>query len=106
MGLDEMPDQRRDVVRSLTQRWQTNGKYIQPVEQILAEGARLNHGAQVAIGCGDEPDVDAVRRGRTDTLYLPLLDRAQQLGLHVQRQFADFVKEQRAAMCDLEASRA
>ena len=40
--------------------------------------------------------------GRADLADLLLLDRAQQLDLHLQRQVGDFVEEQRAAVGRLE----
>ena len=45
-----------------------------------------------------EPHVDLDRLARADRLDLALLDRAQQLDLRGQRQLADLVEEQRAAV--------
>ena len=43
------------------------------------------------------PHVDALRARVADRHDLALLEEAQQLGLHVDRQVADFVEEERAA---------
>jgi len=54
---------------------------------------------------------DAVRYGmfsrlqRSDALHFPVLQHAQQLGLHGGRQFADFVEEDRAAVGGFEEAR-
>jgi hypothetical protein len=40
--------------------------------------------------------VDSLRLGFADRHDFLLLEKAQQLGLHVERQIADFVEEQRA----------
>ena len=47
-------------------------------------------------------DVHALGLQRADALHLAVLERAQQLGLHRQRQLADLVEEQRAAVRRLE----
>lgn len=53
---------------------------------------------QLAIGCRDDADIDFDRLAAADCLNGTFLKRAQQLHLRGQRQFADFVQEQRAAM--------
>ncbi len=53
--------------------------------------------AQIAIRGRHHPDVHLARGGRAYALHLLILQDAQELGLRRQRQFADFVQEQRAA---------
>ena len=53
---------------------------------------------------GDDPHVDVLRLRRADPLERAFLQHAQQLGLQVERQIADLVEEQRAAVRELEAS--
>ena len=60
---------------------------------------------QVAVGRGDDAHVDLQRRRAADALEALLLERAQDLGLQRQRQVADLVEEQRAAMRQLELAR-
>ena len=50
------------------------------------------------MGRRDQPDVDLDRRARADRIDLAVLHGAQQLDLHVGRQVADLVEEQRAGM--------
>ena len=72
------------------------------IEQIAAETARRHLGAQIAVGRGDHPDVDPLGLERADPLHLAVFDRPQQFRLDAQRQFADLVEKQRAAVGMLE----
>ena len=54
------------------------------------------------VGRGDQADVDPDRLGAADAHELALLEHAQQLDLHLERQLADLVEEQRAAVGQLE----
>src|SRR5690606_27742515 len=70
---------------------------------ILAEPAGLDLFGQVAVGRADQTKVDG-RRATTHRLDLALLQRTQQLDLDLQRNLADLVEEQRAAIGLLEAT--
>src|SRR4029078_3005184 len=50
----------------------------------------------------DQADVDLDGLEAADALELALLDRAQELDLHLDRDLADLVEEQRAAVGELE----
>ena len=82
------------------------GKHRQAEVEILAEPPRRDRRAQLAVGRRDEPHVDLHQRGAADALEPLLLERAQDLGLQRQRQLANLVEEQRAAMRHLELARA
>ena len=70
--------------------------------RILARGdGRL----QIPVGRRDDADVDLQRARAADALERFLLERAKDLGLQRQRQIADLVEEQRAAMRQLELAR-
>ena len=56
--LHEVPGQRRDVGQPIPQGGELNGKHAQPVIQILAKPPGLDLRFQVAVGRGDDPDVD------------------------------------------------
>src|SRR3984957_8192584 len=62
--------------------------------------------AQLAIGCGDYPDVHLARLRPSHAQHLAVLEDSQHLGLEVRACFADLVEKQRAARGALEASRA
>ena len=70
---------------------------MEAVEQILAKLSAFDAVEQFAVGRGDDADVDFDRFAAADRLDRAFLQRAQQFHLCGQRQFADFVEEQRAA---------
>ena len=75
---------------------------VEAVVQVLAEAAGLHLGAQVLVRGADDAHVDRRLGHRADRPHRALLDHAQQLALHRQRQVADLVEEQRAALRGLE----
>ncbi len=87
-----------NVLGSLPQRRHGNRKHVQAIEQVLAEASRLHVGDQVAVGGRDDAHVDFHGLAPADRLDFALLQRAQQLDLRGERQFADLVEEQRAAV--------
>ncbi len=80
------------------QRRNGDRKDVEAVEQVLAEPAALDQFDQVLVGRRDQADVDLDRTAGADRVDLAVLQRAQQLHLRVQRQLADLVEEQRAAV--------
>ena len=64
----------------------------------------FHHPKEVAVRRGDEADVDLDRLRTADPLELLLLQDAQQLRLELERDLADLVEEQRAAVGHLEAA--
>ena len=93
-----MVEQQRDVLAPLAQGRQLDLDRVQPEQQVLAEAAFRRRAARRAVGRGDHPDVDRHRLVGADRDHLPLLERGQQLGLEVERQIADLVEEQGAAV--------
>ena len=75
---------------------------VEPVEEILAEPALLHHLPQIDVGRGDDADVDLDRLHAAEPHELALLNDAQQLGLRLERDVADFVEEDRAAVGEVE----
>ena len=69
------------------------GNDVQPVEQILLELAVGDQLPQVAVGGGDDADVDLLGALGAERLELALLQHAQQLGLQRRRHRADLVEE-------------
>ena len=81
-----------------------SGDDVEPVEEVLrGTGRALTVGLEVAVGRGDQPRT-STRTGlrAADALELALLQHAQQLRLQLERQLADLVEEQRAAVGQLE----
>jgi hypothetical protein len=70
---NEVVGERRDVLGSVTQRWQMDRDDIQTEEEVLPELALRLGAGQVHVGGGDDPDVDALYLAGADALDLPLL---------------------------------
>src|SRR5439155_23330523 len=73
-----------------------------PEIKILAKPAALHLLLEVAVGGGDQAHVDGAGALFTDPLEIALLQHPQQLALQLQRNFADLVEEQRAAVGEFE----
>src|SRR5512140_3182770 len=63
--------------------------------------AMPHFGLQVLVRCGDDPDVYPAGRGRTNPLKLAILQDTKELHLRGQRQLADLVQKDRAAVSKL-----
>ena len=98
----EIGDQPRKIVEAFAQRRHADRKDVQPEEQILAKLAAADARLEIAMGRGEDADVDAARLDAADTLERALLQHAQQLHLHVEAHVADLVEKQRAAVGELE----
>jgi hypothetical protein len=98
-------DQEWNVFNAFAKRGYPDGEHVQPIEEIGAEGAAPDHLLEVLVGRGDHPHVDRRRAASAaQPLDLLLLERSQELGLQLQRQVADLVQEQRAAVRSLKSS--
>ena len=102
--LDEGPDQERDVLRALAQRRHDDREDVEAVVEVLAEAPAADVLGEVAVGGRDHAHVDLDRPRAAQPLELPGLEHAQQLGLHLERQLADLVEEERRAVGELEAA--
>src|SRR6185295_19889443 len=71
-------------------------------EEIGAESAGGDERLQVAVGGGDEADVDAAGARVADRDDLAVAQRPQQQRLGAEGELADFVEEQDAAVGGLE----
>ena len=87
----------RDLLAPIAQRRHVDADDAQAVEQILAELAVGDALLEIGVGRGHDADVDARGTRLADRQDFPLLEEAQQLRLHVDRQVADLVEEERAA---------
>ena len=92
-----MLDQRRDLLAPFAQRRHRQAHDVQAVEEVLAEPPLVDHLLEVGVGRGDDADVDVDRPRLAERVDLARLEEAQQLGLHVERDLADLVEEERAA---------
>src|SRR5262249_54302217 len=94
----EMLDEERNVVHPVAKGRQGDPPHARWREELVAETPRPPLLFQVAVGRGDDPNVHFDRLARPDPPNLALFERAQQLGLKVERKLAELVQEQRAAV--------
>ena len=93
-----MASKRQDLVAPLAERLNREPHDIQAEIQVLPETAFADHGGQVAMRGGDDSQIDGDRLDAADRHDGALLNAAQQFGLNGQRQLADFIEKQRAAI--------
>ena len=86
-------DQLGNVFATFAQRRNVQLDHVQAIIQIFAKAAGRHFGFQIAVRGGDHLHVDVHRMSRTDRSDFLLLQHAQQLGLQVERHFADFVQK-------------
>ena len=97
----EMLGEREDVVGAVPQRRQPHLGNIQPIQQIPAKPSGRHCLIQVDVGSRNQANIDGNGPACADPDYFPLLQNPQQFDLHGERQIADLVQEQRAAVCCL-----
>ena len=78
---------------------------VQAEEQVLAELAVGDRLLEVAVGGGDDADVDADVLLAAEARELAVLQHLQELGLQREAHVADLVEEHRAVVGELELAR-
>src|SRR5262245_50574671 len=99
-----MTDERREIFAPVAKRRQRDGEHVQAVEQISSELAAPYVVCELAVRGCDDPNVGSSRPRAAEPIDLSLLQHAQQLWLKLDRQLADFVEKDGAAMRELEAA--
>lgn len=102
--LDEIADEEWNVFAAFAERRQVNGKNVEAVVKIAAEFLVLDGADEIAIAGGEDAGVDADSSGSTEALELLILEHAQQLGLELEGNFSNFIKEKSATVGEFEAS--
>src|SRR5260370_42289346 len=98
--LENVAAERGYRLAALAQRRDKDRRGVQPVVKVVAKLTRFYHRAQIAIGRRDQPYINLIAIRRADRLHVVSLDRAQQLGLQLERQFRDLVEKQSAAVAE------
>ena len=96
--LEEELDEKRNVLEPLGERRDADLDRAETVIEIFAEAAGEDFGSEVAVGGGNETDVDLLDLRRADTLDFAVLDNAKKFGLHDQRSFAHLIEEHGTAV--------
>ena len=105
VALDEILHQHRDVVFPLSEGWHFDRKDIEPIKKVAAETAVRGGSAQIAIRGRNDAHVHTDRLSTADALEFTLLEDPQECGLRVSREFADFIQENGAAICQFKTAK-
>src|SRR5215203_4807363 len=101
---DKMLYQQWDVILALPQRRHGYGINIQAVPEVFPERSLLHFEFQITVsGCND-PNVNLNRSISAEPLKLTFLNHSEQLHLQFQRQLANLVEKDGAAVCQLETA--
>ena len=102
MAQQHPESERGNIPRPVAQGGQPQGEHVKPVKQVFAEPPGFHFGRKVPIGGCHHPHINLDRTGRAQRQNFAFLQSAQQLGLQRQRQFANFVEQQRALVSGAE----
>ncbi len=86
--------ERKHVLAPLAQRGYFDGEHLQPEVEVLAEGSLAHHLDQIAVRGRDDAHVDALALRTADAADLVVLEHAQELYLHSERDLPDLVQQQ------------
>ena len=100
--VQEVAHQGGNILDPLAQGRQVQGDDRDPVEEVFPEAPPTDVLLQVAVGRGDDPDVDLLLAVTAHRLHPALLQNAQELDLHLGQQLTDLVQEQGALVRGLE----
>src|SRR5579863_8909243 len=92
-ALNEVLGEQRDVFAALAQRWQANLNHVEAIEQIFAESSLLNFFGQIFVGGRDDAHIDFNFLRAADAVETALLQDAQEIGLQLGRDVADFIEK-------------
>src|SRR4029450_2002257 len=103
--LHEVFEQHQNVVLTLSERWHFDGKDIEPIKEVRAEGPTGFGGFQITICGSDDSNVDLDGLVSPGSLEFPFLPHSQQPDLRVGWKFAHLVEENRSAVGQLETAK-
>ena len=101
-----MAGQQQHIAVALAQRGYPQRIGPEPVVQVGAKAAGAHFFGQLAVGGGNDAYIHMALLIRPQALQLAVLQYPQQLGLHAERQFADLIEKQRAAIGQFELATA
>ncbi|MNF96809.1 hypothetical protein D3C84_796110 [compost metagenome] len=94
--------QGRQVVETVAQRWNLDRQDIEAVVQIGTKLTAFDRGFEVGGGCGNHAHIALDHLVGAHRFELLFLQHPKQFALQGQRHVADFIKEQGAALGDLQ----
>ncbi len=98
MAAQKISYKQRDIFAALAQRREGDWKDLQAIVQVAAELAGDDHLGEIAIGGGDEANVDGNCSGSADAFEFFFLQRSQNFGLEFRRKVPYFIEKERALM--------
>src|SRR5262249_40610003 len=104
--VDQEMDQQGNVFLALPQWRQRDGEDAEAIVEVLAERLLSDCLEQIAVGGGQDADIDLDRRAAAYPAGFAALQDAQQLDLRLGRDLADLVEENGATVGQLEAAAA
>ena len=96
--LQQGADDRCDVLAAGSQGREADADDAEAVVEVGAQGAAGDGRGEVALGCGDDPDVDRLLAVAADGADGAGLEGAQEAGLEVEREGVELVEEEGAAV--------
>src|SRR2546428_5475240 len=102
--LDEMAYQKWNIFGTVAKSRDGDGKHIQPVKKIWPESFFRNYHPEIRVRRGDDPHVHWDRLAAAYSVDESVLKHAEQFGLRLEGEFADFVQKKRAAVCQFKPS--
>ncbi len=99
---DEAVGEGTDVVGAVAEGGELDDDDVEAVEEVLAEGAVGDGGMEVAVGGGDEADIDLEGLRAADAHDFAVFEDAEELDLDGGGGVADLVEEEGAALGALE----
>jgi len=101
---DEVAGEGGDVLGMVAEGRGGEGEDFEAVIQVAAEEVVAHHLGEVAVGGGDEADVDGDGFGAAEAFKGLLLEGAEELGLEFEGNVADFIEEEGAVVGHFEAA--
>src|SRR4051812_42804294 len=96
--VDKIVDQELNVAAAVAQRRDVEFEDRQAVIKVFAKTAVADKIGQVAVGGGDDSDIDVDFFCAADRQERMPLQNSEQLGLTVERHLADFIEKQRSGV--------
>ncbi len=103
--VQKTPGQERDIPGSLPQRRHLDAEDVQPVKQILPELSGTSQRSQIAVGRGDDANLEVAVDGIAQTPDLFFLENSKELHLKSPRRVGDLVEEKGSVVRFLKQAR-
>ena len=101
----EVLSEGRDVVGMLSQRRGLDMQDVESIEEVCTKGTLCDSGVQIAVGGGNDTDIDMDGGGAADFFKGGIVKESEKFDLNGKREFADFVQEENAVICGFTEAR-